>query len=128
MKLRHRVIPIIQRVFGAALLFFGLNKMFAFVPLPERIGFAKLFLDAIGDAGYIMPIIMIAQIMVGLALLTNRFVALGLVIIFPISLNIFLFHLLNDAEGIVPATIFMAWNTVLLFANMPKYKPMLLAR
>ncbi|HXW52997.1 MAG TPA: hypothetical protein VEL47_02700, partial [Myxococcota bacterium] len=92
MQLRKTILGIIQRIFGLALLFFGINKIFQFVPLPAHQGFAQSFLEHLTQSVYIMPIIMMVQIIVGASLLANRYVALALVIMFPISLNIFLFH------------------------------------
>lgn len=123
-----RVSPIIQRVFGAALLFFGLNKVFSFFPIPEKEGFAKVFLDAVDGSGYIMFVIMIVQILAGIALLVNRYVALALVVMFPITLNIFLFHVLHDRDALIPTVVLMAWNSLLILANRQKYSAILSPR
>lgn len=128
MNIRRKLIWLMQRVYGLALLFFGLNKVFSFLPLPLHYGFAQEFLTIISDSGYIMPIIAVVQLSVGTMLLTNRYVALGLVVLFPISLNIFFFHVLHDRGALMPAAIFMVWNTVLIFSRIEKYRPLLVAR
>lgn len=128
MKFNILIPAIIQRVFGAVLLFFGCNKIFSFLPIPEHVGFAENFFQTINSSGYIMPIIAMVQIFAGVAFLTNRYVALGLVVLFPITLNIFLFHALHAVSAIVPATIFMAWNTMLIFSRFDKYRPLLTAK
>ena len=125
MKIRKIMLNIMQRVFGSALLFFGLNKIFAFLPLPQHTGFAQSFLDHLMQSGYIMEIIMVVQIMVGLSLLLNRYVEVALIFMFPISMNIFLFHFFHAQSAIIPATIFLVWNTVLMLSRANVYKILL---
>jgi len=125
MKVKINILWIIQRVFGLALLFFGLNKIFQFIPLPEHQGFAQSFLDHLTQSGYILPIIMVAQIMAGLSLLLNRFVPVALIVMFPISLNIFLFHAFHAPGALIPATIFLAWNSMLMLSRIRIYRALL---
>jgi putative oxidoreductase len=127
MNIKKLPLAIMQRLLGSALLLFGLNNLFHFLPLPDHQGFAQSFLTNIYDAGYIIPIIIAVQVGVGIALLVNRFVPLALIVLFPISLNIFLFHLLHDRATMIPAIIMMAWNTVLIFSRLRTYRPLLIA-
>src|SRR5689334_21469854 len=84
MNSRKFVFWIIQRVFGSALLLFGLNSLFSFLPLPKHEGYAKLFFEVLAESTYILPIITVVQIGSGAALWMNRFVPLALILIFPI--------------------------------------------
>ncbi len=50
------------------------------------------FLDALAQTGYFMPFLKLLELTGGLMLLSGRFVPLGLLVLGPIILNIFLFH------------------------------------
>jgi putative oxidoreductase len=60
-------------------------------------------------------------------LLVNKYTALALVVIFPILLNAFLFHLFLDIAGIGGATIAIAMNIFLIFSNKQAYSEILKA-
>jgi putative oxidoreductase len=116
---------ILQTVFGSALLLISINKIFTIFPLPEKQGFAKLFLDTMENSHYMMPMIVAIQLLAGLSLLSNRYVSLSLLALLPISINIFLFHFFHDAEAIVPACVILGWNLILITGRMQSYKPLI---
>lgn len=99
---------------GVIFFVFGLNGFLGFLPAPPLEGPAAGFIGALAASGYMFPFIKGTEVLVGLALLANRFVALALVVLAPISLNILLFHtFLAPALGlplvIVAAQLFLAW-------------------
>jgi putative oxidoreductase len=57
---------------------------------------ALAWFNAMTDTGYMMPFLLLSEALVGLALVTGRFVPLALIIFAPINLNIFLLHALLD--------------------------------
>jgi putative oxidoreductase len=57
---------------------------------------ALAWLNAMTDTGYMIPFLLLSEALVGLALVTGRFVPLALIIFAPINLNIFLLHALLD--------------------------------
>jgi putative oxidoreductase len=74
------------------------------------------FVTAMVDTGYLWPIIGITELLAGLAILSGRFVPLALIVLAPITLNIFLFHVSHpspDGIGIALAIIIphlgLAW-------------------
>ena len=72
-----------------------------------------------------MEAVAIVEIVTGLMLLFNRLQPLALVLLFPVLLNAFLFHLFLDPSGIAGAFVAMAMNHFLFFANKESYKPIL---
>jgi hypothetical protein len=72
-----------------------------------------------------MSIVAIIEIAVGVLLLINKYQSLAIVVVFPVLLNAFLFHLFLDIAGIGGAGIAMAMNTFLFFANKESYKSLL---
>jgi putative oxidoreductase len=93
-------------------------------PMPEAAG---AFMGALVTSGYIMTIVAIVEIVTGILLLVNKFQPLTLVVLFPILLNAFLFHLFLDLAGIGGAVVALAMNVFLMFANKEAYSAVLKA-
>ena len=116
---------IVRILLGLLVLIFGLNKFLQFMPMPPLPEAAGEFMGALTKSGYLIQAVAIVEIITGIMLLINRFQALALVILFPVLLNAFWFHLFLDPAGIAGAFIAMAMNHFLFFANKEAYKPML---
>ena len=126
--MKSKITLIARILLGIILIIFGLNGFFGFMPPPDVSGEAGKFLGALFESGYIFPVIAAVKLVAGIALLSNRFVALALVIFAPITVNIVLFHLCLDLRGIGPGLVVFLLNLYLLFANREKYAGMLSAR
>ena len=120
-----KVFRIIQFLFGLSLLIFGLNHFLEVFPLPEKKGFADSFLKVLHDAAYLFPTIALIQIFAGMTLLLNRWVILGLLLLLPVSFNIFAFHLLYDRHALIPALVIFDLNLALLWMRRDVVKPIL---
>ena len=116
---------IVRMLLGIIVLIFGLNKFLHFAPTPPLSAEASEFMAALVNSGYLIKAIAIVEILTGILLLLNRFQPLALVILFPVLLNAFWFHLFLNPEGIAVAFVAMAMNHLLFFANKESYKPML---
>ena len=83
--------------------------------------------DAIVSSGYIIPVILIVYFSVGISWLLGQFVALSAIVLFPISLNIVLFHLvLNRAPfGLAAAFFLLVVNLYMLFRSRGAYRQLL---
>ncbi|PKH51787.1 DoxX protein [Tenacibaculum sp. Bg11-29] len=113
---------VIRIIYGAFLAFFGLNGIFQFMPLPAPTPEGGEFLGALLKAGYIMPIVGILEVGVGVLLLINRYTSLALILIFPIILNAFLFHLALDLPGIGGSLLALILNVTLFVLYKDSYK------
>jgi hypothetical protein len=118
---------VIRYLLGAVLLVFGLNGFFQFMPMPPLTPEAGDFMGALVNTGYMMPFISIVKIVCGILLLSNKYVSLGLVLVFPVLLNAFLFHLILDIGGIAGALFAMTMNIYLFFVNKENYSSLLKA-
>ena len=54
-------------------------------PQPEFTGNPKTFMDGLAASGYILPVVKFFELLCGLAFVSGRFVALAVVLIFPIA-------------------------------------------
>jgi putative oxidoreductase len=96
-----KVATIILRILlGLVFLVFGINKIHQLFPTgPMPTGPAGIFIGAMIDTKY-FAIVGFLEALGGLLLVGNRFVPLGLTILGPIIVNIFLTGLLMDQHGI----------------------------
>ena len=86
---------------------------------------AGAFLGALAGAGYFFPVLSGVKVLAGLALLSNRFVPLALVVVAPIVVQAFLFHVFLDPAGIAPALIVLAGGLMLARAHRAVFAPLL---
>jgi uncharacterized membrane protein YphA (DoxX/SURF4 family) len=126
-----RYLPTIARVLmGLMFLIFGLNGFLNFIPepktpMPEG---AKAFAGALTSSGYMFPMIMGTQLLVGVLLLLNHFVPLALALIAPVVVNIIAFHLFLAPSTIGPGLVVLALELYLAWAYRNTYRPMLSMR
>lgn len=102
--MKTKVMILTRISFGALFLIFGLNGFFQFIPMPEPTPAAGDFLGALFRTGFIFPVIKVIEILVGIAMIANRFTSLALVLIAPILTVITLHNFLLDPQGI-PLTV-----------------------
>jgi putative oxidoreductase len=93
------VITIARLLLGLIFLVFGLNGFLNFIPMPPPSGLAGQYLGALFVSHYLHFIFPI-EIVGGVLLLVNRFVALALILLGPIVVNIILFHSLMAPAGL----------------------------
>jgi putative oxidoreductase len=101
-----KIVSLIARtLLGALFVFAGANHLFNFFgkqPLPP--GAAGQFLGAMVDTGY-MNFIGVCEALGGSLLLIGRFVPLGLVVLGPIIVNIFVINLLMAPKAFPVAIV-----------------------
>ena len=112
---------IIRLLLGLILFVFGLNKLIPFIPQPNLPAEAIRFFRSLGDTGYFIPILAIIEMFVGALLLIKKWVPFALVILTPISINILLFHLFLDVNGIFGAVLVFVFNTILIYKYRKAY-------
>jgi len=111
-------LPIAARLLlGAVFAFAGTNHLFMFLPLPPPEGdMARAFMAGLFQTSYFFPLLALTETVTGLLLLSGRYVPLGLVLIAPVTVNIFLFHLFLDPKGLGVAVVLVLLNLYLGWA------------
>lgn len=104
------------------LIVFGLNKFLNFMPLPPMPEPAESFMGALMETGYIMVIVAALEVISGIFLMINKYSALMLVLVFPVLLNAFLFHLFLDFKGIGGALLALSLAIFLMYKSFNTYK------
>jgi hypothetical protein len=126
-----RHFPTIARILlGLPLVIFGLNAFFNFIPQPTTpmSEGAAAFAGALMKTGYMMQLIGLTQLVVGIFLVTNRFVPLALALFAPFMVNSIAFHLFLERTGLVMAVIFLALELYLAWKYRQAYRGMLAAK
>lgn len=111
------------RIFmGAAFVVTGSNGFFHFLPEPELPSAARAFLGALVQSRYLMPLVKGTEFAGGALLLTGVAVPLALLLLAPVLVNVFLFHLVLAPKGIAPALVLGACELVLARAYWPRFR------
>ena len=82
-------------------------------------------MGAFMEIGWLMPLVAVVEIIGGILFITNKYRALGAIMIFPVTLGVLLTHVVNLQSGIPVAVILMAINLWVIIENRAKYMPML---
>ncbi len=116
---------IIQIGFGGLLDVIGLNHLFHFFATPAYRGRAADLYAAFDASGYVFPAVGICMILTATALLTNRAITAGLLVLVPVLVNMVLFHLFLAPSGIVPPLALTAVTGYLFVARQPRLSSLL---
>ena len=113
---------IFRILLGLLYLVFGLDYFLHFIPYqPNHTGNAKAFKDGLRAAGYFYPMQKVIQILGGVSFLINRYAPFSAVVLFPISLNVFLFHTVLVPSGWLMGVFLLIPNIFLGFSYRKYY-------
>ena len=103
----------------------GLLHLLPEQPMPD--GIAGIYMQALTGT-YLITLVKLTELVAGAMLLSNRFVALGAVLLAPVVVNIFAAHALVMGQGLglpialVVALGFVAWQ------QWPSCRPLFVAK
>ena len=123
--MKKKVLFGISRLFGLMMVNSGLNKFLNYMPMPEMAEAAGQLMYAFMQAKWLFPLIAVVEIVAGILLITNKFRALGAIMILPVVVGIVLFHLVLDPAGNMISFILLAINGWVIFENRESYFPMI---
>jgi putative oxidoreductase len=115
---------IARLLLGLIYLLFGLdyflNFMSHIINFPSAGEKADAFFGALGAVGYFFPFLKIIEIICAIFLLINRYTAFFTVVIFPVTVNIFMLHACL-AHPYIPLGAGMLLLNVFLLYSYRKY-------
>ena len=122
--------PIARILLGLVFFVFGLDGFFHFIPQPTEPPSEPALSFAMGllKSGYMFPLIKGTEVAVGALLLSNRFVALALVVIAPVIVNIFAFHAFLAPSGLAIAAALVVLAAYLAWLHRSAYRPLFASR
>ena len=113
-----------QVLVGLLLLVSGVVGLFKLAPMPPPApGVAADFMVALTST-YLLSLVKVVEIGVGLALLTNRFVPLALVVLAPVTVNIVGFHTLIAPGGLGAPMFLLVAHLWLAWSHRAAYAPL----
>lgn len=111
-------------ILGLIFLVFGLNGFLHFIPMPPPTGAAADFSMGLFKGQYFFPLMAFIQVVSGMLLLSGTLVPLALLLLSPIVVNIFFFHLALAPSGLGMAIFIIAAIILLAVYYWPVYKPL----
>ena len=107
--MKTKILFILCLLTGIMFINAGLNKFFNYMPMPEEMPQEVLNqMTAMGQLGWLLPLVALAEIIGGMLFVIPKFRALGALILFPVLVGIIVYHIV-----VAPASIFMG---LILFA------------
>jgi len=110
---------------GFMFLFASVVVLFKLMPQPEPTGQVKIFMDGMTATGYLMTLLKVTELVCAIAFISGFFVPLAAVVIFPVIVNIFMFHLFMQPSGLPIAILLVLGDLFLAYYYSERYKPML---
>lgn len=123
-------VTISRLLLGFLYLVFGLDYFLHFIPYqpPQHEGAAGLFKAGLMATGYFYPMQKVIQIAGGLSLLSNWYAPFFAVVLFPISLNVFLFHTILVPSGWLMGVLLLVPNLLLGLGYRDCYRGLFTAK
>ncbi|SDK51279.1 DoxX protein [Pedobacter sp. ok626] len=120
------ILFVLSLLFGLMFINAGLNKFLNYMPVPKDLpeGMVKV-MTAFMTIGWLMPLIAVAEIVGGALFITNKYRALGAIIIFPVMIGIVLTHATMAPSGLPIALALFAINIWVIIESREKYLPMI---
>ena len=119
-----KIATIIVRVLlGAMMLFASISYFFNLMgEQPDPTGDLATLMAGFMASKYIFPVAKVIELLAGLMLVSGKFVRLGTIILLPISINIFLIHVVVTGADIPMAAAILFANVFLIYANWDGFK------
>jgi putative oxidoreductase len=124
--MKNKILFGVSLLFGLMFINSGLNKFFNYMPMPKEM--PEKMMKAMGafmEIGWLFPLIAIAEIIGGVLFITNRFRALGAIILFPVIVGILLTHIFIEPSGLPLAIVLLGIEVWVIIENHEKYLPMI---
>jgi putative oxidoreductase len=123
------IVLIARSLLGLIFFVFGLNFFFHFIkmPMPVMSKEATAFEGGLFGSGYFFQYLKCIEIVSGFFLLINRYTAFFLLVLFPISVNIILFHAILLPSGVPLGAVIIILNLFLGYAYRKYYSDLFTA-
>ena len=124
--MKNKILFVVSLLFGLMYINAGLNKFFNYMPMPEKMPESSVkVMQAFTDIGWLIPLVGIVEIIGGALFITNRYRALGAIIILPVMVGILLTNIFNMPDGLPIAVVLTLINIWALIDNRNKYQSLI---
>ncbi|HTH83716.1 MAG TPA: DoxX family membrane protein [Mucilaginibacter sp.] len=117
-------------ILGLIFVVFGIEFFYDFMHVkpPVMTPTASAFAGGLYGSGYFLQYLKVIEIISGLFLLLNRYTAFFLLVLLPISVNIFLFHIILAPYGAPMGIGILVLNVFLCIGYIKYYSSVFTAR
>jgi uncharacterized membrane protein YphA (DoxX/SURF4 family) len=116
-------IIIVRLLLGGMMLFASISYFFNLGPAqPAPTGDFATLMAGFMASKYIFPVAKAIELIAGLMIISGKFLRIGVIILLPISINIFLIHAVVTKSDIPMAAAILIANLFLIYANWNSYK------
>lgn len=125
--MKSKIVIGLRLILGMIFLVFGINGFVQFIPMPPppTEGPVGAMIAGFAASGYFFPVLKMTEIACGFLLVTGYFVPLALVILAPVILQIFLFHIFLEPTGTVMAVFLVVAELTLAYFYRNAYSSLL---
>ena len=124
--MKNKILFGVSLLFGLMFINSGLNKFFNYMPMPKDLPEKMMkVMGAFMEIGWLLPLIAIEEITGGVLFITNKFRALGAIILFPVLVGILLTHIFIEPSGLPLAIVLWGIELWVIIENREKYLPMI---
>ena len=118
-----RIAIIIVRVLlGGLMLFASISYFFELGEQPVPTGDMLTVMTGFMATKYMFPLVKVIELLAGISLISGKFMKAFLLILLPISVNIFLLHAVVTKSDLPMAAFVLVANLFLIYANWNSYK------
>lgn len=123
--MKNKILFVLSLLFGLMFINAGLNKFFNYMPVPKDMpeSLVKL-MTAFMQISWLMPLVGAVEVIGGVLFITNKYRALGAIIILPVMVGVILTNLLYSPSGLPIALPLLIINIWVIIENRKKYLPM----
>ncbi|MGO4878912.1 DoxX family protein [Pedobacter psychrotolerans] len=121
-----KIAAIVVRLLLAAIYLFASVPYFLKImpgEMPAMTADQTTFMTGVTASVYLMPLIKGTELVSGILLLIGRTAPLGALLIFPVTLNIFLYHAFLGPQQLPMVAAMLILNVFLFYAYRQKYLP-----
>jgi len=124
--MKKKILFGISLLLGLIFINSGLNKFFNYMPMPKDMPENMMkVMAAFMEISWLFPLIAVAEITGGVLFITNKFRALGAIILFPVLIGILLTHILIAPSGLPLVIVLWGIELWVIIENRQKYLPMI---
>ena len=119
--MKSKLTLVLRILLGLLFFLLGLNKLLEFLPVPPINEAGSYFIGALIKTGYMWYLVGITEMAAGVLLLANKWKGLALIFAAIISVNIVLFRIVLDTNGIGLALFVATLNVLLMYTNWSSF-------
>ena len=124
--MKKKIILVASILFGLMFINSGLNKFFNYMPMPKDMPESMMkLMGAFMSISWLMPLIAVAEIIGGVLFITNKFRALGAIIIFPVLVGVLLTNIIYAPSALPIVFILLGIEIWVIIENREKYLPII---